>query len=31
MVARPRASAALRDVLGCDQHRAVADEMSRFL
>jgi beta-N-acetylhexosaminidase len=31
MAARPRARAALRDVLGCDQHRAVADEMSRFL
>jgi beta-N-acetylhexosaminidase len=29
--ARPRMGAALRDVLGHDTHRAVADEMARFL
>jgi beta-N-acetylhexosaminidase len=29
--ARPRQGAALREVVGCETHRAVADEMSRFL
>ena len=31
LAARPRLGAALRDVLGRDTHRAVADEMARFL
>ena len=31
LAARPRQGAALREVVGCDTHRAVADEMSRFL
>jgi beta-N-acetylhexosaminidase len=29
--AAPKASAALRQVLGCDEHRRVAEEMARFL
>jgi hypothetical protein len=28
--ARPRAGKALRDQLGRDEHRAIADEMARF-
>jgi beta-N-acetylhexosaminidase len=31
LAARPRQGAALREVVGCETHRAVADEMSRFL
>ena len=31
MASRPRPGRALRDVLGCDLHRAVAGEMARFL
>ena len=31
LAARPRQGPALREVVGCDTHRAVADEMSRFL
>jgi beta-N-acetylhexosaminidase len=31
LAVRPRTARALSDVLGCDSHRAVADEMARFL
>ena len=31
LAARPRMGPALRDVLGCEMHRAVADEMARFI
>ncbi len=31
LAARPRMGPALRDVLGRDTHRAIADEMARFL
>ena len=31
LAVRPRSARALRHVLGCDSHRAVADEMARFL
>jgi beta-N-acetylhexosaminidase len=31
LAVRPRTARALRHVLGCDSHRAVADEMARFL
>ena len=31
MVSRPATGKALRQILGRDEHRAVADEMARFL
>ena len=31
LAVRPRTGRALREVLGCDQHRTVAQEMARFL
>lgn len=30
VLARPRGAKALRETLGCDEHRAIANEMSRF-
>jgi hypothetical protein len=31
VVARPRQGKALRELIGRDEHRAVADEMARYL
>jgi beta-N-acetylhexosaminidase len=31
ILSRPPAAGALRQVLGCDRHRAIADEMARFV